>query len=105
MHVCSIVTESEGGRTVIRVAGVLDRASAFELRERLEREPAGDLVLDFSEVVEFVDLGVATLAHGLAGDARRHLKLRGLHPHQVRIFRHFGVAVGRLARPSGRRHL
>ncbi len=100
-HLCDIVTELEDGRTVIRVAGVFDRASAFELRDRLEREPAGDLVLDFSHVVEFVDLGVATLAHGLAGGDRR-LHLRGLRQHQLRIFRHFGVDVERLARAPGR---
>ncbi len=89
---CSIVTELEGGRTVIRVAGVFDRASAFELRDRLEREPALDLVLDFSFVREFADLGVATLAHGLAG-AERRLWLRGLRERQLRIFRYFGVDV------------
>lgn len=93
MRGCSIERELEGGRTVIRIAGgFFDRASAFELRDRLEHEPAGDLVLDFSLVREFADLGVATLAHGLAG-AERRLKLRGLRRHQLRIFRYFGVDV------------
>ena len=89
---CSIQTETEGDRTVIRVAGVFDRASAFELRDRLEHEASQDLVLDFSLVREFADLGVATLAHGLAG-ADRRLHLRGLRQHQLRIFRYFGVEV------------
>jgi anti-anti-sigma regulatory factor len=89
---CSIQTETEGARTVIRVAGVFDRTSAFELRDRLQRELAHDLVLDFSLVREFADLGVATLAHGLAG-ADRRLHLRGLRQHQLRIFRYFGLDV------------
>ena len=96
MPCCSIQTETEGARTVIRVAGVFDRASAFELRDRLEREVARDLVLDFSLVREFADLGVATLAHGLAGGADRRLHLRGLRQHQLRIFRYFGLDVDAL---------
>ncbi len=102
MRGCSIIKELEGGRTVIRVAGVFDRASAFELRDRLEREPANDLVLDFSLVREFADLGVATLAHGLAGGERR-LRLRGLREHQLRIFRYFGVDVQALQGSTGLR--
>lgn len=92
---CSILRETEGARTVIRVSGVFDRASAFELRDRLQREPAEDVVLDFSLVREFADLGVATLAHGLAG-ADRRLHLRGLRQHQLRIFRYFGLDVDAL---------
>ncbi len=92
---CSIQRETEGDRTVIRVAGVFDRASAFELRDRLEHEPASDLVLDFSLVREFADLGVATLAYGLAG-ADRRLHMRGLRQHQLRIFRYFGLDVDAL---------
>ncbi len=99
MPACSIVTEVEDGCAVLRISGVFDRASAFELRDRLEREPAGDVVLDFSLVREFADLGVATLAHGLAGGERR-LHLLGLRHHQLRIFRYFGVEVdGRDALP------
>lgn len=90
MAACTIEREQEGGRAVIRITGVFDRASAFELRDRLEREPSADVVLDFSLVREFADLGVATLAHGLAGGERR-LRLLGLRHHQRRIFRYFGV--------------
>ena len=89
-----MVRELEGDRTVvIRVAGVFDRASACELRERLAADPAPDLVLDFSLVREFADLGVATLAHVLAR-AERRLHFRGLRQHQLRMFRYFGVDVG-----------
>jgi anti-anti-sigma regulatory factor len=92
MSACSIQTERDGGRTVIRLAGVFDHTSAFELRDRLEGEPAGELVLDFSSVRELADLGVAALAQGLAVGERR-LRLRGLRKHQLAIFRYFGVAV------------
>jgi anti-anti-sigma regulatory factor len=87
---CRIVRETDGMGIVIRIAGVFDRASAVELNERLEHEGAGEVVLDFSHVREFADLGVAALAHGLAG-ADRRIRLRGLRQHQVRIFRYFGV--------------
>lgn len=89
---CSMEWELEGGRTVIRLAGVLDRASADALRDRLAREPGGELVLDFSLVREFADLGVLALANGIAG-AERRLHFRGLRQHQLRMLRYFGVDV------------
>ena len=92
MSACSIRTAREGGRTVVRLSGVFDHASAFELEERLEREPDGELVLDFSSVRELADLGVAALAHGLAAGERR-LRLRGLRRRQIEIFRYFGVPL------------
>ena len=101
MPACSIVRDRVDGRAVIRVAGVFARASAFELRDRLERETAIDVVLDFSLVREFADLGVATLAHGLAGGERK-LRLVGLRQHQLRIFRYFGVDVDGLGAAAGR---
>jgi hypothetical protein len=89
---CKFVREVEGGRTVIRLSGVFDRASACELVERLETERSDEVVLDFCLVREFADLGVAALAHDLAGGGRR-LLMRGLRQHQLRIFRYFGVDV------------
>ncbi len=102
MPACRIVRELVDGRAVIRLSGVFDRASAFELRDRLEREPAGDVVLDFSHIDEFADLGVATLAHGLAWGERR-LCLLGLRQRQLRIFRYFGVDVDGVAPSTGAR--
>ena len=88
---CTIDSDHEGDRTVFRVAGTFDGVSAAELHRKVDGEP-GDLVLDFSRVLEFGDLGVATLAHALAG-ADRRLVLRGLAGHQLRMFRYFGVNV------------
>ena len=89
---CVFLRETEGGRTVIRLSGVFDHASAAELAERLQQEATNEVVLDFSLVREFADLGVAALAHGLAG-GRQRLLMRGLRQHQLRIFRYFGVDV------------
>jgi anti-anti-sigma regulatory factor len=68
---CSIDEEIQDDRTVLRVSGVFDSASACALRDRLARGSADRVTLDFSLVREFADLGVATLANGLAGGARR----------------------------------
>jgi anti-anti-sigma regulatory factor len=87
---CEFIREAEGDRAVFRLAGVLDRAAASELAERLRAEQCGEVVLDFSLVREFADLAVATLARALAEGERRPL-LRGLRQHQLRIFRYFGV--------------
>jgi anti-anti-sigma regulatory factor len=92
---CTIELERESGRTVFRVSGVFDRSSAAELRRRVEADGGADVVLDFSLVREFADLGVAALASELAG-ADRRLRLRGLRQHQLRIFRYFGVDVDAL---------
>jgi anti-anti-sigma regulatory factor len=89
--VCSIQRERQGARTVFRVSGVFDRASALELRRTLDEDPGDELVLDFSLVREFADLGIATLASGLC--LHRRLRLLGLRQHQERLFRYFGVDV------------
>jgi anti-anti-sigma regulatory factor len=88
---CRIDKETEGGRTVIRVSGVFDTSSAYELWDRLARED-DDVILDFSLVREFADMGVATLARGLAARPRPP-RLRGLRQHQVRICRYCGLDV------------
>lgn len=93
---CIISREPDGERVVYRVAGSFDRAGAWSLREQVERESAREVLLDFSLVREFSDLGVAVLAHGLTTAGRRVL-FRGLRQHQLRVFRYCGVAVDELA--------
>ena len=102
MSGCRIERETEDGRTVIRVSGVFDSDSAGELSARLAGEMGDDVILDFSLVREFADLGVAALARGLA-DRRCGLSLRGLRQHQLRVMRYFGVDVDALDanRPVG----
>jgi anti-anti-sigma regulatory factor len=96
MSDCTITREREGERSVYRLAGVFDRAAAWEVRDKLERDGARDVLLDFSLVRDFSDLGVAVLAHGLAAPGR-HAHFRGLRQHQVRIFRYCGVSVDEAA--------
>jgi anti-anti-sigma regulatory factor len=90
---CSMRRDTEGHRTVLRLSGVFDRDSASELRELLARSAGEELVVDFSLVREFADLGVAVLARDLASAPGRRLSLRGLRTHQLRLFRYFGVDV------------
>jgi anti-anti-sigma regulatory factor len=92
MTSCTIGAAHEGGRGVFTLTGVFDRTTAWELRDQLEREAAPELILDFSQVRDFSDLGVAILAHALSGKDRRVL-FRGLRQHQLRILRYCGVSV------------
>jgi len=92
---CTIAKERDGERAVFRLGGVFDRTSAWTLRARVEQEGALEVLLDFSQVQDFSDLGVAVLAHGLTSVNRRVL-FRGLRQHQLRIFRYCGVAVEEL---------
>jgi anti-anti-sigma regulatory factor len=92
MSDCTMTREAAEGRAIYRLGGVFDRGAAWELREAVEREAAGEVLLDFSLVRDFSDLGVAVLAHGLTSATRR-VVFRGLRQHQLRIFRYCGIAV------------
>ena len=89
---CTIARESNGEQILYRVSGVFDRGSAWTLLQQVESESGRDVLLDFSLVRDFSDLGVAVLAHGLIGAPRRIL-CRGLRQHQVRIFQYCGVVA------------
>jgi anti-anti-sigma regulatory factor len=90
---CTISREVDGKRVVYRLGGVFDRSGAWSLRDKIESEPAGaEVLLDFSLVRDFSDLGVAVLAHGLSAGTHQVL-FRGLRQHQLRIFRYCGVVV------------
>jgi anti-anti-sigma regulatory factor len=88
----TISRDSDGQRTIYRLSGHFDRGSAWALRDQVERDPATEVLLDFSLVREFSDLAVAVLAHGVTATTRR-VQFRGLRQHQLRIFRYCGVAV------------
>jgi anti-anti-sigma regulatory factor len=89
---CTMLRDPEGERVVFRLGGVFDRASAWVLREKLEAEGASEVLLDFSGVRDFSDLGMAVLAHGVTSQGRR-VVFRGLRQHHLRIFRYCGVHV------------
>jgi hypothetical protein len=87
-------TTAPGGEILISLDGAFDAFVAWQIRGRLGSLPAGaNVVLDFSAVEEFFDLGVAVMAHGLAVNDGARVELRGLHEHQHRLFRYFGIEV------------
>ena len=92
MPSCTIARELDGGLPVLRIGGVFDAKGAWALREHLERDDAAQLLLDFSLVREFSDLGVAVLANGLQ-ESGREVRFRGLRQHQLRIFRYCGLRL------------
>jgi anti-anti-sigma regulatory factor len=93
MPACSLEREVNGSTALYRISGKFDGASASDLAGRLEREALSEAVVDFSQVDEFVDSGVAVIASALIATAQKRIHLRGLRQHQDRLFRYFGVEV------------
>ena len=85
------------GELLIRLDGVFDAATAWNVRGRLAALPHDvTVVLDFSQVRDFYDLGVAVMASCLAGREGPRVVVRGLNQHQHRMFRYFGVDLDAL---------
>jgi hypothetical protein len=87
---CSLAREVNGSTALYRIAGRFEGACAWDLTARLADEPLLEVVLDFSQVTEFVDSAVAVIATSLSSSGHR-VRLRGLRQHQERLFRYFGV--------------
>jgi anti-anti-sigma regulatory factor len=87
---------------VIRLEGVFDAVSAWTVRNQLEGVSSdATVVLDFSQVREFRDLGVAVMASGLDRAQTGQVVVRGLRQHQARMFRYFGVDLDALRHAAG----
>jgi hypothetical protein len=99
MPACSLEREVIGSTAFYRMTGKFEASCAWELSGRLEQEPLAEVVVDFSQVSQFVDYGVAIIAGALVG-SRKRIELRGLRQHQERLFGYFGVAPAELARPG-----
>ena len=85
-------TTAPGGEILISLDGAFDAFAAWQIRGRLvSLPPESSVVLDFTAVDEFFDLGVAVMAHGLAVNEGARVEMRGLHEHQHRLFRYFGI--------------
>jgi hypothetical protein len=97
MPACNLEREVIGSTAFYRTTGKFEASCAWELSGRLQQEPLGDVVVDFSQVNEFVDYGVAIIATALVG-SRKRIELRGLRQHQERLFGYFGVDPAALAR-------
>ncbi|GAC1336346.1 MAG: hypothetical protein NVSMB23_00940 [Myxococcales bacterium] len=95
---CQFSREERAGRVIYTLRGKLDGACAWELRSRIEDERSGQLSLDFSQVSEFADYGVAVLAQ--AFDDKPGLEVVGLRQHTLRVFRYFGVDCAARGAPA-----
>jgi anti-anti-sigma regulatory factor len=81
---------------VLEVDGIFDRAAASRIERVLSgAHRASSIHVDLSRVVEFEDLGLATLADALRSPGCQHVSVMGLRNHQVRLLRYLGVPVTR----------
>jgi len=91
----TISRERDGERVLYRLGGSFDRAGAWDLRARIDEDAETEVLLDFSLVRDFSDLGLAVVAHGLLAGAK-HVHFRGVRQHQLRIFQYCGVIIDEL---------
>jgi hypothetical protein len=90
-----------GGAILIRVDGTFDAPAAWVVRGRLGAIPeTSNVVIDFCQVREFNDLGLAVMASGLLPGHGPHVVVRGLRQHQHRMLRYFGVDLDALRDPG-----
>ena len=90
---------------VIRINGPFDAMAALQLERRLDDIPPGTrVVVDFSQVRDLGDLGVAVLASGLQGAGRNEVVMRGLCHHHERMLKYLGIDPLRLGGGRGRVH-
>jgi STAS domain len=90
MPACTPEREVDGSTAFYRISGRFDGACAWDLAGRLEQEPLQDLKVDFSQVTEFVDYGIAVLASAIVS-SEKQISLQGLRQHQERVFKYFGI--------------
>jgi anti-anti-sigma regulatory factor len=87
---CSVEREVVGGTAWYRISGKFEGACAWDVAGRLQSEPLGEVVLDFSQVADFSDYGIGVIATAIS-DSRKEIGLRGLRQHQEWVFKCFGV--------------
>ncbi|HEY2029721.1 MAG TPA: hypothetical protein VGH20_10990 [Myxococcales bacterium] len=88
---CVIDREVNGSTAVYRVRGKFESSCAWDLSRRIAQEPLRDLLVDFAQVNDFVDYGIAVLSSCLIETPHKQVRLLGLRQHQVRLFKYFGV--------------
>jgi hypothetical protein len=95
------VTRGAHGELVVKLAGTFDGKTATRLSGWLGEIPASDdLVLDFTQVRDLQDLGLAAVARSLGARGAR-LSVHGLTRHQERLLAYFGVELGAPRRRDG----
>ena len=91
MPACSLEREVDGSTAFFRISGKFDGACAWDLATRLKNEPLCEVAVDFSQVNDFVDSGIAVLAGAMIASSEKRIRLQGLRQHQERLFKYFGV--------------
>jgi hypothetical protein len=94
---CIIDREVNGSTAVYRVRGKFESSCAWDLSRRIAHEPLHDLSVDFAQVNDFVDYGIAVLSSCLIESSHKNVRLLGLRQHQVRLFKYFGVEPERIS--------
>jgi anti-anti-sigma regulatory factor len=76
----------------VQLEGAFDAAAAAIVRGRLAAlPPDAEIVLDFGRVRDLSDLGLAALAHALAGRNPSRVRIRGLGRHHERLLRYLNL--------------
>jgi hypothetical protein len=101
MPACNISREVIGSTAWYRIAGKFENSCSWDLSRRVVQEPLGELTLDFSQVGDFVDYGIAVLASALLELPHKTVHLQGLRQHQLRLFKYFGVEPAYLDHTDG----
>jgi hypothetical protein len=84
--------ESMHEEQVIRFKGIFDGLAAERLRSEMAgADPGAKFHIDLSQVREFQDHAVATLAQAVSGRGTDLVAFSGLRQHQIRLLRYFGV--------------
>jgi hypothetical protein len=79
----------EGEIMVIELCGTFDVPAAQRLVLALQEAGEREVRVDVTRVSDFHDFGVAVLGKAMA--TRRHVSVRGLRTHQVRLLKYLGV--------------
>lgn len=88
---CSVEREVVGGTAWYRISGRFEGACAWNLTSKMGSEPLSEVGIDFSQVNDFSDYGIAVVASALLDARGKNVRLRGLRQHQERVFQCFGV--------------
>ncbi len=96
-------TEAGSGTSplVILANGTFDVPAAERVAREIQDAPGLEVRVDLTQVRDFHDFGVAVLARALA---KRHVEVRGLRTHQIRLLKYLGIDAEPAA-PVGDVHL
>ena len=83
--------QNTGGESVVRFRGVLDAASAREVRPFLLDSESSRITLDFSQA-SYVDYyGLSVLLSEMLVRSEVAVQLHGFNVNQIRMLRYFGL--------------